>query len=75
MEKKEFNFEFNQQFISIIKLVFMGMTLRLDAFTGNRKPILRKYVKLANLANIRLKLIQNTANHVLRMHCVLEDIS
>ena len=44
IQLKEFNLEFNQQFISIIKLVFTGMTLRLDAFTGNRKP--RLHVKL-----------------------------
>ena len=75
MELKEFNLEFNQQFKSIIKLVFTGMTLILVAFTGNRKPILPKCVKLANLANIRLKLILNTAKYVLRMHCVLEDIT
>ena len=44
IQLKEFNLEFIQRFISIIKLVFTGMTLRLDAFTGNRKP--RLHVKL-----------------------------
>ena len=57
MELKEFNLEFNQLLISIIKLVYMGMTLKLDALTGNQLDAL-----MGNqLLEIRVDAQQNIA--------------